>query len=413
MIEKKKLNNPKLHRFFDLRYSFKTGMQDIYKFVQHLKPVVEKVDKEDHRNFMQAIETAYSKAGLELDENLNEKTITEEQKKLIYQNLELPEPKSPNKNGHLWKSNFVFLISSFEYLISDIISFYYKYYPKSELDNVFEVNLKNITNFETIEDFIDDIIAKKVETLLYKSNEDQLEFLRKTIKLDLSTNFINWNLIKEAVLRRHLIVHNNSKINKRYLSEIDKQYADDVSELEEGKQVQIGSKYFNKVYQELFIAGNILIQNGWRKWLKEFEEVANADLIDLTFDGNIDGLYKISEKIGLYGKSIETINNDFKFRININYCLSLKNQGFSDLLEIETKKMDISNLSPIYILAYHSLIDNCEDALKYIKHAKTVDKLEFEQVMEWPLFEGLRKDDNFIKKVKTIYRKKLQPTMAK
>lgn len=275
---------------------------------------------------------------------------------------------------------------------------------------MFEVNLKNISNFETIDEFIDDIISKKVESLLYKSNDDQLQFLEKTIKLNLSPEFIDWKLIKEAVLRKHLIVHNNSKINKRYLNEIDEKYATDIKELSEGKQVYISAKYFNKVYQELFIAGNIIIQNGWRKWLKEFDEDANADLIDLTFDGNIDGLYEISEKIGLYGKSIESINNDFKFRININYCLSLKNQEKTELLKAEIKKIDISNLSPIYILAYHSLQDNCVEALKYIRHAKTIDKLEFDHVMEWPLFEGLRKDKNFIKKVHTIYRKKLQPT---
>lgn len=97
MIEKKNLKNPKLHKFFGIRHSFKSGMVDIYKFVQHLKPVIEKVDKEDYINFMQAIEIAYSKAGLKLDENLDKQEITEEQKNLIYKNLELPEPKSPNK----------------------------------------------------------------------------------------------------------------------------------------------------------------------------------------------------------------------------------------------------------------------------------------------------------------------------
>lgn len=97
----------------------------------------------------------------------------------------------------------------------------------------------------------------------------------------------------------------------------------------------------------------------------------------------------------------------FLFRININYCLSLKNQGKEKELSNEIEKIDISNLSPIYILAYHALQDDCEEALKYVRHSKSVDKLEFDSVMEWPLFEGLRKNEKFIEKVHKIYRKKL------
>jgi hypothetical protein len=406
-MNEKKIKNPKLYKLLDIKYSYKNSLQDIMNFVKHLKPIIEKEDKQDFENYIKAISSAFKKAGLELPNESENIEPTEEQKKLIYKNLELPEAKSPNKNGHLWKSNFVLLISSFEYLISDIITFYYKNYPQNELDNKFEVNLKNLKNFETIDDFIDDIISKKVEGLLYKSNEDQLKFLESTIKLDLSEKYINWELINEAVLRRHLIVHNNSKINKRYLNEANLEYSKDVKEISEGKKVFIGAEYFNIIYEELYLAGQLLIQNSWRKWLKEFEEVANAELIDLTYYGNIEKLYKMSEKIGLYGKDISTINNDFLFRINVNYCLSLKNQGKSKELKQEIEKIDISNLSPIYILAFHALQDNCVDALKYVRHAKSVDKLEFDSVMEWPIFEGLRKNEVFVEKVHKIYRKKL------
>lgn len=411
-MTKNKIENPKLYKFLDIKYSYKSGLEDIMNFVKQLKPIVEKEDKRDFENYISAINSAFKKAGLDVPSNNEHFEPTEDQKKLIYKNLELPEVQPLNKNGHLWKSNFVLLISCFEYLISDIITFYYKHYPQNELDNTFEINLKNLRNFETIDDFINDIISKKVEALLYKSNEEQLKFLENTIKLDLSRKYIDWNLINEAVLRRHLIVHNNSKINKRYLNEADKKYGSDINDLKEGEKVFVGPKYFNKVYEELFLAGHLLIQNAWRKWLKEFEEVANAELIDLTYNGNIDKLFKVSEKIGAYGKELSTINNDFLFRINVNYCLSLKNQNKKEELQHEIDKIDISNLSPIYILAFHSLQDNCEDALKYIRHAKSVDNLEFEEVMEWPLFEGLRKKTEFIEKVHKIYRKKLQSTLT-
>ena len=172
-MTKKKIENPKLYKFLDIKYSYKSGLEDIMNFVKHLKPIIEKEDKRDFENYISAINSAFKKAGLEIPTDKENFEPTEEQKKLIYKNLVLPDAQSPNKNGHLWKSNFVLLISCFEYLISDIITFYYKHYPQNELDNTFEINLKNLRNFETIDDFVSDIISKKVEALLYKSNEEQ------------------------------------------------------------------------------------------------------------------------------------------------------------------------------------------------------------------------------------------------
>jgi len=412
MSSKNKIDNPKFERFFDLKFSFKNSFENINKFIKHLNPIIEKADKEDQEKMVQAIKAAYKNAGVELDKINKDEVLklTDEQKKIIYKSIQIPERQSPDKDGTLWKSNFVLLISSFEYLISDIISFYYKFYPNSILDKSFEVNIKSIFEYSSIDELVDDVISRKVEGLLYKSFAEQKEFLKKELKINLNEKIINWDLVNESILRRHLIVHNNSKINKRYLSEAHKDFTKDLKELKEGSKVIISKSYFNTVYQELYSAGHILIQECWRKWLSEFEEVANADLVDLTFEGNKMNYFLIAEKIGKFGKELSTINNDFRFRININYCLALKGQNKKNELENEIKKIDISNLSPIFVLAYFSLQDDCKNALTHIKNAKSVDNLEYEDVLTWPLFEGLRKNDDFISRVNKIYRKKLLPT---
>jgi len=310
----------------------------------------------------------------------------------------------------LLKSNFVLLISAFEYLFADIIGFYYKFYPNNALDKTVEVDLAELKSCSTIEEYIDIVISKKIEALLYKSNEKQLEFIEKELKLDLERKLIDWDIINEATLRRHLIVHNDCRVNKRYLKEVDKGKFPELENFKVGDEISITPQYFDRVYQEIFLAGTIIIQNSLRKWLNKYEQLTNILLIDLTFDANKAAEYIIAEKVGSYGKRYNTYNNDFHFRININYCLALKGQNKKDELEKEIKEIDISNLSPIYVVAYYALMDDKVNTLKHLKNAKIVDDLKWEFVQEWPLFEGLRKDNDFMKKAEKIFhpRKKIE-----
>jgi hypothetical protein len=266
-----------------------------------------------------------------------------------------------------------------------------------------EVDLSELKNCASIEEYIDIVISNKIEALLYKSIDKQLEFIEKDIKLDLERELIDWDIIKEATLRRHLIVHNDCRINKRYLKEVNTAKLLDTRKPKEGENIDISPEYFDRVYQEISLAGNIIIQNSFRKWLKKYEQIANVDLIDLTFDGALEKEYIIAEKIGQYGKRYNSFNNDFLFRINMNYCLALKGQGKKEELEKEIKKIDISNLSPVFVVAFHALKDDKVNTLKHLQNAKKVDKLEWSFILRWPLFEGLRKDKDFMSKAEKIF----------
>src|SRR5690554_4517558 len=257
-------------KFLNIKFSFSNNFENIREFVSHLSPIIEKNNKEISSAFLKAIEEAYNKSGINFEElKTNAIELSDEQKKLVYRNLKLPESKVIDGDGNLWKSNFILLISSFEIIISDLISHYYKKYPESLKENSFEFKFSKLLEYNNIEDFTDEIISNKVESLLYKSFEDQKKYLNKEIKIDLHEDIINWSLIKEAYLRRNLIVHNDSKINKRYIQEYSNK--SEAENLKEGEKIAINKEYFNDVYEELYSAGFILIQHCWRKWYKEFE----------------------------------------------------------------------------------------------------------------------------------------------
>lgn len=398
-----KSKDPQFEKYVHISYSFNNNFESIKGFVNHLNPIASKKDSQSIDKVIKAVNSAYEKAGIDLsDKSKKNRELSDAQKRIVAENLKLPDLKFSNQVELLLKSNFVMLVSHFEYLFSDIIKYYYKFYPDSALDKVIEISLDDLKKCDKIEELIDEIISKHVEKLLYQNIDNQLDYFKKHLKFSLEEDLIDWGAIKEAIHRRHLIIHNNGLINKRYLSEFEAKIPDDLKEAKEGSNVSITASYFNKVYLEMYLAGQILLQNGLRKWLKRYEEYANSQLIDITFQTNIDHDYIIAERLGLYAKKHNKITKDSYLRIFINYCLALKGQGKNKELKEALDSFDHTSLSPIFVVAYYSLLGNSTKVLANLRNAKIVDKLDYIHIKEWPLFEDLRKKRGFLIKSKTI-----------
>jgi len=216
-------------------------------------------------------------------------------------------------------------------------------------------------------------------------------------------NIINWNIINEMIERRNIIVHNDSKINRRYLKNVDLPVIPEkTKDLKEGQKIIIKEDYFMAVLNEVVIAGTILIQCCWRGWEKDDISDADEELIRNIYDALCEEEWRIAEKLGLFSKECEVYNEQHRLYLDINYCQSLKWQNKKKELEKELEKFDESSLRPIYVLALSALKSDRDKFYKNIKKAITIDRLKKKDLMEWPLFRELRKDPNYEKKIRNI-----------
>ena len=121
----------------------------------------------------------------------------------------------------LHKSAFVMLISYFDFLISDLIHYFYQRYPESLSGKELSIKLNELKLCDHLTEAMDYIVNKEVDKVLYDSLEVQKGYLKNYLKIDIKENIIHWDKINEAIERRNIIVHNNSKINRRYLKSVD------------------------------------------------------------------------------------------------------------------------------------------------------------------------------------------------
>jgi len=403
--EKEQLDFSKIHG------SFTTNTESLEAFVNNVAPIAEKHDKATWRKLDKFTKGIFKIFGLpkgKIDQRKRKQVVegvTEDQVNQIIQlTADLPRLTVPQAEL-LYRSSFVMLVSYFDFLLSDLIHYFYRRYPESLSGKELPLTLSELKLLGGVDEALDFVINKEAESVLYDSLEKQKLYLKNTLKIDTKDSIINWNRLIEAVERRHIIVHNDCKINRRYLTKVDpSQIPEKTKDLKEGTQVRITERYFRSVFEEICVSGLVLLQCCWQKWEKD--DTANADgrLVLDIFDALVKENWTCAERLGLFSKECKVIDQACRLVLDVNYCQSLKWQGKENELQEELKKFDISALSPKFALALYALRSDRDSFYRNVENAIIVDKMSEKDFMEWPLFRELRQDPDYEARIKTVFR---------
>jgi len=300
------------------------------------------------------------------------------------------QPKISTKNYDiLSKSSFLMLNNYFEYLLSDLLSYYYNKFQKSLNEKKFNLALKEINDYESIEEFTKSLITKEVESMMVELSFDELlEHFHTTLEINNEKDIINWNSIRECRERRHLIVHNSSVVNKKYITRSKNPF-----DLKVGDIINIDKDYFLKSGKEFFLAGLIISYNCWGKWDKELATEAITDIMVDSFELLKQKEYGLVSRFTNYTQKIEARNEqeeDYLLRNKVNRLIALKKMGDKDTLTKELKKMKVGTASPIFKLAFSILSDNHKNLIELVIQSKAIDELDEYKYNEWPIYDFVR-----------------------
>lgn len=307
----------------------------------------------------------------------------------------------------LYKSSFVMLISFFDYLLYDIIHCYYKMYPERLPDKDLSIHLSELKLCADRDEAIDVILNNKVDSIIGEGLRKQKLFFKNTLQIDLKAKIINWDIINEAVERRNIVVHNNSLVNRRYLRNVNFSVVPEKrTEIKEGKKLNVTAEYFKRAYDEILLAGVVLIQSCWRKWMKDDLDNADRSLRNSIFELLLRAEWSVAERIGFFSKDIKVYDAESRYILDINYCQSLKWQGKKAELSKELSRFDESTLSPRFRVALSALKSDKDGFYKHIEKAIAIEEMTEEDFYDWPLFRELRQDVEYEERIKKAFSKK-------
>jgi hypothetical protein len=411
MAAKKMKKKKEQFDFRKIHGNFTTNVESLEAFVNSVAPIAQKQDKATRKKlvkFAKGIRKIFGVKKGKIDKRKRKQLVegmTEDQVSQIIQlTTDLPRL-TLSQAELLYRSSFVMLVSYFDFLLSDLIHNFYRKYPESLSGRDLPLTLSELKLLGGVDEAIDSVINKEADSVLYKSLREQKLYLKNTLKIDTKDSIINWDKLVEAVERRHIVVHNDCKINRRYLTSVDlTQIPEKTKDLKEGRQVRITESYFRSVFEEICVSGIVLLQCCWRKWEKDDTSDADSSLNADIYDALLKENWTCAERLGLYSKECKVTNQAYRLVLDINYCQSLKWQGKTNELEEELKKFDISALSPQFALALYALKSDRDNFYKNIEHAITVDKIKETDFIKWPLFRELRKDPDYEARIKEVFR---------
>ncbi len=395
--------------------SFQMNLDSLKSFVDTLSPVAFEKDSNQAEEVTIIIKNAFTQIGIEIPEDGKidkESGVTMDKEQLFFFAKQLRKiPKiSVGHSRILYQSSFVLLVGYFEYLFADLLKFYYKHYPGNISDKPIQVIINELKSYDTVEDAVDYVISKEVEMILFDLTFNELiDFFNKQLKINLESNLLNWSLINETRERRHIIVHNNAIINKKYLKKSKTDFLPDKDDLKIGEKISVHKDYFYLAFNEIYATGHLLIFNCWRQWIKSDTKKIYGEIMNTSFECLKQDLNNIARCISLYSTTIEAKSDeelDYLLRAKFNYLIALKQLEKNDELETQLSQMKVSTLSPIFKMAYYALKEEKEKLLETIPHCKLVDKMKIEWVHEWPLFKHIRKDKEFIQQIEEKFNAK-------
>ncbi|HEY1060089.1 MAG TPA: hypothetical protein VGE44_00290 [Daejeonella sp.] len=363
-------------------------------------------DQDEIKRSKEYIDSCFKELGL----NPNSKSGTSKKefsadKVQLFANKMSKVPKITHKNFEiLANSSFLMLNNYFEYLLADLLSYYYNKYDGSISRTDLVTSLSHMNEFETIEDLKRDLIQREVESMLISMTfPELLDHFDESLKIELCKDIIDWSVIEEFRERRHLIVHNSARVNKKYITRTKNPF-----NLKQGDLVHIGPEYFNSALHEFKLAGYLLTLSCWGKWDKDKTTDAIYKLMTESFEAlrNNEALFAL--RLTMYLKHIEPRSEeqeDFVLRTLFNKCIAFKILDKKAELTNELKKIKIGTASPIFKLA-HAILSGTElkSILELIKHAHALKEIDLEKYSDWPIYHSLRSDSNYDEAVRKILK---------
>ena len=288
--------------------------------------------------------------------------------------------------------------------MSDIIWCYYKTFPGALSGKDLSISLNDLKLCSDKDEAINYILSKKVDDVLYGPLSKQLNFLRSDLKIGLNKSIVKWNIINEAVERRNLVVHNSGIVNRRYINNVKRL----AKGIKKDVVLDVDARYWKTIFEEVLLAGIVLAENCWRKWLKKEIESAGDILVNEAGKAIYRENWNLVERLCLYAKGIPLSDGIDIDTIEIYYCHALKKRGKKDKMETELKKFRRKELRPLIMAMVCVLVDDKDGFYKCVEGFAELGSPSKESLIrhfDWPSLTDIRNDEGYEERIERAYAK--------
>lgn len=291
--------------------------------------------------------------------------------------------RTANNRMRFTRTQLVSIVSEFEYLFSKLVTSYYTDQPGSLNNKEVNIRLEDVKNYSSLEELRDELIQKQVDSLLSKSIEEWIDFL-KSLKIEFFKITPNLDQFKDYFAKRNLIVHNDGRVNRRYKDK----FPDTTYSI--GDQISFTFTDLMYTFEDFVIVGITLSLMMWNQCKPKDRQAIYSVAADVCYIALTEKDWRLAERCSdlmIMYKS----NPQEELTARMNKFLSLKRQERFQEVQGELTSFSHATSHPKYSAVIYALL---EDDLNLAATLK-VSGVELGDLIEWPIFEDVRKKEYF------------------
>jgi hypothetical protein len=297
----------------------------------------------------------------------------------------------------LHRSALVTLVTFFETMLADCIRRYFELYRDSLSGDDKILSFNELKEFESLEDAIEHIIDRRVDSILPGTPEDWGKFLEKMKISLLSDSLRNSDQFSEIFARRNLIVHRNGVVDKAYIRIVgNRRIAEEVDdkEIAVGERLYVSERYLDAAVSTFGMVGLKLIDLFWTKLDQERHDERDKFLSCTIYEIMLQARWDCVIDLCSHGLNRGCKTESSRLVYQMNYWLAHKRLGRWKAIASEIGRFDADAVNPRFAIAVHSLRD---DATSFFRDLPVAVRsgVTLKELKEWPILEEMRRDERF------------------
>ncbi len=310
----------------------------------------------------------------------------------------------------LFDSALVSLVSSAEFLVSQLLHTHFEKYPEAADVEKGQVSIAEMRVLGDLDEAIRHKIDEKIEEKLHSFPTKLLEFVKKQIGYDGVSLKEEKHELVEIFQRRHVIVHNGGLVSSKYVLNVADQLRDHVTV---GEPLQITREYLETAIDRVRRCFLLFAVGMWKHVLPH--DVGAFALLDTLLDDIADEhCWRTTELLCEFMLHDKCMPDEGKWWQRLGYWLALKYQGRFEEVKRDVEASDCSKIPPqiippeLFELAKYSLLDDVQRVLELVPDCLHKKYITEELLWEEPLFAGVRENERFCEH----YRNPFAPPVA-
>jgi len=278
-------------------------------------------------------------------------------------------------------------------LLGDLLSTHYALFP-GKLSKEKTFKYEDILRLETLDAITQQAIADEVDALLRSGYQDLPNAFAKRTGIDTGEVKAHSTRMIELFERRNIFVHNNGRIDNRYMKKVPNTYLKQIN-ARENLLLAVPSSYVNEGIEAILIVGTIISQRIWRKYYKDCK-LADYALTELIFEKLVEGRYGLVINLADFALNVAFSNKSSRYAVLINSAVAYDKLG--DTIKKERTLHRIGNIHDLPIgqqVAYYCVSLENDRAVALLQKAIATGDIDEVDLADWPAFEYLADDPAF------------------